>query len=98
MVRPGEAFGRIALASKEIGLPGTIRGDAGDLVNLGLIGDRIGCVGGRRRDDQIDFVAENQLRGDLGGAAAARLAVLADDLDLGGWAATWPPGCQTAGG
>src|SRR5437016_12353368 len=65
MVRPGEAFGRIALASKEIGLPGAIRGDAGDLINLGLIGDRIGGVGGRRRKDQNQVEAPNYVRGEI---------------------------------
>src|SRR5207302_3048042 len=82
MVRPGETLGRIAFAAEEIRLPGTVGGDARDLVDLGLIGHRIGGVGRSRGDDEIDLVAEDQLGGDLGGTAAARLAVLADDLDL----------------
>ena len=97
MIGPGEPLGRIALAAEEIRLPGTIGGDAGDLVDLGLIGDRIGGVRRRRRDDEVDLVAEDQLGGDLGGAAAARLAVLADDLHLiGAPAALQPVGENTA--
>src|ERR1700730_11711452 len=62
----------------------------GTLVDLGLIGDRIGGVGRRRCEDEIDLVAEDELGGDLGGAAAARLAILADNLDLVGAAAALP--------
>src|SRR5262249_28389226 len=87
---PGEALGRVALAPEEIRLPRTVGGDAGNLVDLGLVGDRIGGVGRRRREDEIDLVAEDELGGDLGGAAAARLAVLADDLDLVGAPAALP--------
>src|SRR5262249_60526377 len=75
-------LGRIALGPEEIRLTGGIGGDAGNLVDLGVIGARMGGVGGRGREDEIDLVAEDQLGGDLGGAAAARLAVLADNLNL----------------
>src|SRR5262249_60331606 len=90
VVGPGEALGRIALAPEEIGLPRTVGGDAGNLVDLGLVGDGIRGVGRRRGDDEIDLVAEDEFGGDLGGAAAARLAVLADDSDLAGGASTLP--------
>src|SRR5215813_14833818 len=49
--------------------------------------------GGRGCEDEINLVAEDELGGDLGGAAAARLAVLADDLDLVGT----PAALQTLG-
>src|SRR5262249_32303578 len=41
----------------------------------------------RRGNDQIDLVAQDKLGGHLGRAAAARLAVFADDLHLIGAAA-----------
>src|SRR5450756_865473 len=76
MIGPGEALLRIALAAEEIRLPRTVGGDAGDLVDLGLVGDRIGGVRRRRGDDQVDLVAEDQFRRHLGSAAGVRLAVL----------------------
>ena len=87
VIGPGEALGRIALAAEEIRLPRAIGGDAGHLVDLGLVGHRIGRIGRRGGDDEIDLVAEDQFGRDFGGAAAAGLAVLADDLDLIGAAA-----------
>ena len=80
MIGPGEALRWIALAAEEIRLPWAVGGDAGNLVDLGLVGDRIGGVGRGGGDDEVDLVAEDQLGGHLGGAAAARLAVLGDDL------------------
>src|SRR5271167_5090744 len=87
MVGPGEALLGVAVAAEEIGLPRAIGGDAGDLVDLGLVGDRVGGVGRRRRQDQVDLVAQDQFRRDLGGAVAGGLAVLGDDLDRVGLAA-----------
>jgi hypothetical protein len=91
MIGPGEAFLGIAVAAEEIRLPRAVRGDAGDLVHLGLVGDRVGGIGRGRRDDEIDLVARDQLGGDFRGARAARLTVFADDLDLIGVAAALQP-------
>src|SRR5262249_61770587 len=57
---------------------------------LGL--GRVWIVGYGRgiRKDETDIVDDNELGGVLGGAAAARLAVLADDLDLVGALAALP--------
>src|SRR5262249_3603861 len=87
VIGPGEAFLGIALAAEEVGLPGAVGGDAGDFVDLGLIGHRIGGVGCAGGDDEIDLVAQDQLGGDLGGAAGVRLGILGNDLDLVGLAA-----------
>ena len=87
MIGPGEALLRIALAAKEIRLPRAVGGDAGHFVDFGLVGNRVGGVGRARADQQVDLVAKDQFGGDFGRAAAARLAVLADDLDLVGLAA-----------
>src|SRR5262249_21511014 len=89
MIRPGEAFLRIAVAAEEIRLPRAIRGDARHLVDLGLIGDRIGGIrrGGSR--DEIDLVTQDQFGCDLRSPRAARLTVLADDFDLIGLAAAF---------
>src|SRR5262249_27071757 len=78
VIGPGEALGGITVAAKEIGLPRAVGGDARHLVDLGLVGYWIGGVGRGRGDDEVDLVAEDEFGGDLGGAAAARLAVLAD--------------------
>ena len=48
LIGPVEAFGRIALAAEEIRLPRAVGGDAGHLVDLGLVGHRIGGVGRAR--------------------------------------------------
>ena len=96
MIGPGEALLRVALAAEEIRLPRAVGGDAGHLVDLGLVGDRIGGVGRGRGDDQVDLVAEDQFGGDLGSAAGVRLAVLGDDLDLVGLAAVDEPLAQDA--
>ena len=86
-IGPVEALGRIALAAEEVRLPRAVGGDARHLVDLGLVGHRIGGVGRARRDHQVDLVGEDQFGRDLRGAAAARLAVLGDDLNLMGPAA-----------
>ena len=84
-------FFGIAVAAEEIWLPGTIGGDAGHLVDLGLIGHRVGGVGRGRRQDQVDLVRQDEFGRHFRGACAARLAVLADDLDLIGLAAALQP-------
>ena len=80
-------FFGIAVAAEEIGLPRTVGGDAGNLVHLGLVGDRVGGVGRARRHQEIDLVAQDQLGRDLGGARGARLAVAREDLHRIGLAA-----------
>ncbi len=81
-VGPGEALLGIALAAEEVRLPRAIGADAGNLVDLRLVGHRIGGVGRAGGDEEVDLVAQDQFGGDLGGAAAGRLAVLGHDLDL----------------
>ena len=67
---------------KEVGLPGAQGGDAGDFVDLGLVGDRVGGLRRVGRAQQVDLVREDQLARDLGGAVRVRLAVLDDDLHV----------------
>ncbi len=86
-----EPFRRIAVAAKEIGLPRAVGGDAGHLVDLGLIGHRVGGVGRRGGDDDVDLVAKDQVGGHFGGAVRVRLAVLRDDLDVPGLAVVLTP-------
>src|SRR5271166_6931409 len=82
MIGACEALLRITVATEEIRLPWAIRGDARHLVDLGLIGDRIGGVRRGRSHNEIDLVTQDQFGRDLRGPRAARLAVLADDFDL----------------
>src|SRR5271156_6124740 len=87
MIGPGEALFRIAVPAEEIRLPRTIGSDARYFVDFGLIGDRVGGVGRALREQKIDLVVQDQFGRDLGGAGAARLTVLGDDLNLIGLAA-----------
>src|SRR5205814_1839449 len=94
MIGPSEPFFRIAIAAEEIRLPWAICRNAWNLVDLGLIGHRIGRVRRRRADDEIDLVTQDQLGCDFRRARAARLAILADDLDRIGFAAALKPLAQ----
>src|SRR5258708_31452152 len=80
MVGPGEALLRVALAAEKIGLPRAIGGDAGNFVDLGLVGNGVGGVGSCRADNEIDLIAEEQFGRDFRGAAAARLTVFGNNL------------------
>ena len=82
VVGPLEAFRRIAAATEEVGLPRAKRGDAGDLVDLRLIGDRVGGLRRVAGAEQVHLVREDQLARDFGGTVGVRLAVLDDDLDI----------------
>jgi hypothetical protein len=55
MVGPGKIFVRCAVATKEIGLPGSHTRNARNLVRFGLIRDRIRCFRRTRTDQQIHF-------------------------------------------
>ena len=82
VVGPLEALRRIAAATEEVGLPRAKRGDAGDLVDLRLVGDRIRGLRRVAGAKQMHLVGEDQLARHLGGAVRVRLAVLDDDLDV----------------
>ena len=82
VVGPLEARRRIAAAAEEVGLPRAERRDAGDLVDLGLVGDRVGGLRRVAGAEQVHLVGEDQLARDLGRAVRVRLAVLDDDLDI----------------
>ena len=79
---PGRrAAARIGLLADEPGLPRRHGGDARHLLDLALRADRVGGLGRRGDQHQVDLVADDQLLGDLGGAVGIGLAVLDDHLD-----------------
>ena len=82
VIGPLEAGGRVAAAAEEVGLPRAERRDAGDLVDLGLVGHRVGGLRRVAGTEQVHLVGEDQLARDIGRTVGVRLAVLDDDLDI----------------
>ena len=56
-----EALGRVAAAAKEPRLPRAVGGNARDFIKLGLIADRVRCVGRVFGEDQIDLILQDQI-------------------------------------
>ena len=83
----GRAAAGVGLAADEIGLPRRHRRDAGHLLDLALGGDRVGGLGRRGDQHQVDLVVDDQLLGDRRGAVRVGLAVLDRHLDRIGLAA-----------
>ena len=81
VVGPLEALLRVALAAEEPGLPRIVRGDAGHAGEFALVGHRIGRVGRRRGDHDVDLVVVDELRRHFRRAVRIRLAVPVEDLD-----------------
>ncbi|MDT4840122.1 hypothetical protein FQZ97_739340 [compost metagenome] len=86
VVGPLEALRRIAAAGEEPRLPRRDGGDARHLVDLALVGHRVGGFRGGRHQHQVDAVGEDQLAGHLRRAVGVGLAVLDDDLQAVGLA------------
>ena len=82
MICPVKALFRIAIATKEIGLPGCDRGDAWHFIQFTLVGNRVGCVWRGRSQHQIDLVLFDQFGGHFSGTVRARLRILDNDLHI----------------
>ena len=80
VIRPIETLGRITFAREEPRLPRRDSRDARHAVELALIRHRIRRFRRRRHEHQVDFVFQDQVRGDFTGAIRAGLTVLDDDL------------------
>ena len=81
VVRPVEPLLRIAVAPEEPGLPGHHRRDAGHLVQLACVADRIGRLRRGRDEDQVHLVLQDQIARHLARAVGTGLAVLVHDLN-----------------
>ncbi len=81
MVGPVEPLLGLAASGEEPRLPRRDRRDARRLVELALIGDRIGRLRGRSDQHQVDLAREDEVGRDLGSAVRVGLAVLDQDLD-----------------
>jgi hypothetical protein len=72
--------GRIGLAADEPGLPWRHGRNARHLLDLALRRNRVGSLGRRGHQHQVDLVLHDQILCDLSGAVGIRLAVLDDDF------------------
>ncbi|MNR09338.1 hypothetical protein D3C85_1255340 [compost metagenome] len=86
MVRPLKALLRLAAPGKEPRLPRSHRGDARNLVDFALVGNRVGGFRGRRHQHQVDLIRQDQLARHFRRAVGVGLAVLDDDLQAIGLA------------
>src|SRR5690606_29873724 len=76
VVCPVEAFGRIAFAAKEPGLPGNDTREAGYFIEFTGVADRVGCFGRTCCQHQGDLIIKHQVVGYLARTVGVRLAVL----------------------
>jgi hypothetical protein len=84
VVGPLEHFVRIgagALATEEVGLHGSVNGEARTSEGLALIGYGVHRVRGGGRHHEVDFGIVDQVAGHLRGSVRRRLAVLELDAD-----------------
>ena len=70
----------IGLLADEPGLPGRYSRDAGHFLGFAGGRDRVGGLGRRGDEDEIDLVVDDEFLGDLGCAVRVGLAVLDHDL------------------
>jgi hypothetical protein len=78
---PRRRAARVLLAADEVGLPRRHARDAGRVFDLAHGRHRIGGLGCRCDQHQIDLVGHDQLARHVGGAIGIGLAVLDHDLD-----------------